>query len=152
MRGKEMSTTSDVFFTFFMVFLVIVLLWPIAAKAERPAPANVSVIPIDSTSNQMLFTDGIEQQFDPFSLMVKFYKKYLTHINSSRCPMHPSCSSFAVQALKDHGEKGLVMIFDRLLRCGRDLEDYTLVFKGGRVLRYDPVIKRFEYNKDESPK
>ena len=147
-----MSTTSDVFFTFFMIFLIIVLFWPMAAKAERPAPAHVSVLPVDGSSKQILFADGIEQQFDPFSLMVKFYKKYLTHINSSRCPMHPSCSSFAAQALKDHGEKGLVMIFDRLLRCGRDLEDYTLVFKRGRVLRYDPVIKRFEYNKDESPK
>ena len=140
------------FKVFFYGFFVIALFRPMAAKAERHAPAHASVIPVDGSSNHMPFVDSGEQQLDPFSLMVKFYKKYLTHINSSRCPMHPSCSSFAVQALKDHGEKGLVMIFDRLLRCGRDLEDYTLLFKRGRVLHYDPVIQGFECNTDESPK
>lgn len=66
--------------------------------------------------------------------------------------MYPSCSEFAAQALQNRGEKGLPLIFDRLLRCGRDLDDYDLTFKRGRVLHDDPVIQKFNCKKYQSSK
>lgn len=137
---------------FCLIFSVIILFCSIIAKAEKLTSVNVSSITVNSSSNQILFTAGAEEDLTPFSLMIRLYKKYLSPINSSRCPMYPSCSSFAAQALRFHGEKGLIMTFDRLLRCGQDLKDYTLIVKKGRVLHYDPVIQRFECNTDESPK
>ncbi|MGA1796417.1 MAG: membrane protein insertion efficiency factor YidD [bacterium] len=75
----------------------------------------------------------------PFSWMIRLYQRHISPINGGRCPMYPSCSRFAVQAVEEEGAKGLLMTFDRLLRCGRDLEGYPLIFHGGRVLRHDPV-------------
>ncbi|MGA1842297.1 MAG: membrane protein insertion efficiency factor YidD [bacterium] len=125
---------------------------PVSSKSEQPKPVNETFIPINSSSARIPFIEGEEEDLSPFSWMIKLYKRYLSPVNSSRCPMYPSCSSFASHALRYHQEKGLIMSFDRLLRCGRDLEDYPLVFKRGRVLRYDPVIQPFEHNTDDSPK
>jgi hypothetical protein len=96
--------------------------------------------------------EGGANDLAPFSWMIRLYQKYISPTNDSRCPMHPSCSEFAIQALRDEGPKGLVMIFDRLLRCGRDLEDYPIVIQRGHILHYDPVTKRLECKINEPPK
>jgi hypothetical protein len=152
LKNDAMSNSSGYVSLFCIVLFLIILFWSVIAKAEKPTPINEPLIPINSSSNRIPFTEKGEEDLAPFSWMIKLYKRYLSPINSSRCPMYPSCSSFTAQALRYHGEKGLIMAFDRLLRCGRDLEDYTLLFKRGRVLYYDPVIQRFECNRDESPK
>lgn len=78
-----------------------------------------------------------------FSLwVIRLYQRYISPVDGSRCPMYPSCSQFAIQAIKQRGTMGIVMTFDRLLRCGRDLGDYPLTFKDGRTLSYDPVMHR----------
>ena len=52
---------------------------------------------------------------------VLFFKKYISPIDGSRCPMFPSCSQYCLDAIEKHGIlKGWVMSCDRLLRCGRD--------------------------------
>lgn len=150
--NDEMRTSSNCISLFYLVLSVTILFWSVTAKAEKSAPINTPLIPVNSASNQIPFAEGGKEDLTPFSWMIKLYKRYLSPVNSSRCPMYPSCSSFAAQALRYHREKGLIMAFDRLLRCGRDLEDYTLLFKRGRFLHYDPVIKGFECNTDESPK
>jgi uncharacterized protein len=52
---------------------------------------------------------------------IHFYQKYLSGADGHRCPMTPSCSGYAVQALRRHGAfLGWIMTCDRLMRCGRD--------------------------------
>ena len=52
---------------------------------------------------------------------IRFFQRYLSSADGHRCPMTPSCSSYALQAVKRHGSiKGWIMASDRLLRCGRD--------------------------------
>ncbi len=123
-----------------VIFSAIILLWPAIAGPENP-PSTCRV------------TDKMEDSA-PFPWMINLYQKYISPINGDRCPMHPSCSSFAAQALREKGEmgEGLVMVFDRLLRCGRDLKHYNLVFKRGRIVHYDPVMQRSECRIHESPK
>lgn len=52
---------------------------------------------------------------------IRFYQKYLSGADGHRCPMTPSCSNYALQAMQRHGAiKGWIMACDRLMRCGRD--------------------------------
>ena len=152
-KNNIMSILSGNVSIFCIVILSLIILFtPVIAESEQPKPINGPLILMISSSEQIPFAEQGEEDLSPFSLMIKLYKRYLSPANSSRCPMYPSCSSFAAQALKYHGETGLVMAFDRLLRCGRDLEDYPLFFERRRVLRFDPVPKMPECKADESPK
>lgn len=52
---------------------------------------------------------------------IRFFQKYLSGADGNRCPMTPSCSSYAIQAIQRHGTvKGWIMACDRLMRCGHD--------------------------------
>lgn len=52
---------------------------------------------------------------------IHFYQQYLSSADGHRCPMTPSCSGYAVQAIRRHGPfLGWIMACDRLMRCGRD--------------------------------
>ena len=92
------------------------------------------------------------QEITPFSFMLGIYRSYISPVDGDRCPMYPSCSRFAEEAVKDRGITGAFATFDRLLRCGRDLRDYPLTFKRGRPLHYDPVCREPYCKRDESCK
>ena len=52
---------------------------------------------------------------------IRFFQNYLSGADGDRCPMTPSCSSYAIQAVRRHGAvKGWIMACDRLMRCGHD--------------------------------
>jgi|GEM_PF-641832 len=78
------------------------------------------------------------------SSWIWFYRGPLDHlraVRSGQCPMYPSCSDYSRQALEQHGfAMGAIMMFDRLMRCGRDevhLSPPVLV--DGRRRTYDPL-------------
>ena len=78
---------------------------------------------------------------DIFVYPMRFYQKYLSGADGDRCPMHPSCSSYGIQAVKKHGPLlGYFMACDRLMRCGRD-EKYIgqPIMKDGKQKIYDPI-------------
>jgi putative component of membrane protein insertase Oxa1/YidC/SpoIIIJ protein YidD len=52
---------------------------------------------------------------------VRFFQRFLSNADGDRCPMTPSCSSYAIEAMRRHGAvKGWIMACDRLMRCGHD--------------------------------
>lgn len=52
---------------------------------------------------------------------ILFYRAFLSGADGHRCPMTPSCSSYAITAMRRHGAlMGWIMATDRLMRCGRD--------------------------------
>jgi putative component of membrane protein insertase Oxa1/YidC/SpoIIIJ protein YidD len=52
---------------------------------------------------------------------IHFFRHYLSRADGNRCPMTPSCSSYALTAIERHGALlGWIMACDRLMRCGRD--------------------------------
>ncbi len=52
---------------------------------------------------------------------IRFFQNYLSGADGHRCPMTPSCSSYALQAIQRHGAiQGWIMACDRLMRCGHD--------------------------------
>ena len=53
--------------------------------------------------------------------IIQLYEKYISPVDGERCPMYPTCSAYARQAIQQHGLFiGWIMACDRLVRCGRD--------------------------------
>ncbi|EEH64303.1 conserved hypothetical protein YidD [Gleimia coleocanis DSM 15436] len=49
---------------------------------------------------------------------IRFYQLYISPAFPPRCRYYPSCSTYAVEAIKVHGPiKGLILGTYRLLRC-----------------------------------
>ena len=73
--------------------------------------------------------------------LVRFYQEHISQVDGDRCPMAPSCSSYARQAIDKHGIViGWVMACDRLVRCGRcEVKLSPKVMIKGREYVYDPV-------------
>ena len=62
---------------------------------------------------------AVEKGF--LSDIISLYQAHASPVLGERCPMHPSCSHYAQNALHQHGlVKGWIMACDRLIRCGRD--------------------------------
>lgn len=60
---------------------------------------------------------------------IHLYQKYLSPLKKTKCPYIPSCSAYAVEAIKKYGAvKGGLLAMWRILRCNP-------FSKGG----YDPV-------------
>lgn len=78
-------------------------------------------------------------------MFIKFYQGPLNRFSAVRqgvCPMHPSCSEYASEALSVFGfPRGLIMMFDRLIRCGGDeVRLSPAIYVNGSLKCYDPVI------------
>lgn len=76
--------------------------------------------------------------------LLAFYRGPLDHLQAVRsgaCPMHPSCSAYAREAVAAHGPvKGWIMVMDRLLRCGRDEGDHApTIYINGLPKIHDPL-------------
>ena len=49
---------------------------------------------------------------------IRLYQRVLSPLMPARCKYHPTCSEYAVQAIRMHGVmRGLVLAGWRLLRC-----------------------------------
>ena len=88
----------------------------------------------------------VDERYNPFSAMVRFYRGPLNHLSAVRigqCPMYPSDSDYSLQSLEKHGMiMGWMMTLDRLMRCGRDETKLApRVLVDGKWKSYDPVEK-----------
>ena len=64
-----------------------------------------------------------------FIYLIKFYKKYISPMKSTKCPYIPSCSDYGLEAVMKYGAvKGGFLALWRIIRCNP-------FSKGG----YDPV-------------
>ena len=75
------------------------------------------------------------------NFILDFYQNHISVVDGNRCPMYPSCSSYASRAFEKHGPVlGWIMSCDRLVRCGRDEADVSeKAVVNSHQLIYDPV-------------
>jgi len=73
------------------------------------------------------------------ALPIHAYRLLVSPLVGQRCKYHPSCSQYALDALREHGVlRGLVLAGWRLLRCnpwsrgGVDYARDQTLFKAGR--------------------
>ena len=75
-----------------------------------------------------------------FSKIIRAYQVCISPLHKPCCRFYPTCSNYALEALKTHGVlKGGWYSFKRILRCNP-------LFKGG----YDPVPAKKIRNKNFS--
>ena len=49
---------------------------------------------------------------------IRFYQRYISPLTPPSCRFTPSCSNYAIQAIRKHGPfKGLALAVWRILRC-----------------------------------
>ncbi|MGZ3578024.1 MAG: membrane protein insertion efficiency factor YidD [Syntrophales bacterium] len=71
---------------------------------------------------------------------IRFYQQYISPVIGDRCQMYPSCSSYAIEAIKKHGCLiGSVMTSDRLIHESNETDHAPLIEKEGDYGYYDPV-------------
>ena len=50
--------------------------------------------------------------------LIKIYQKFLSPLLGQNCRFHPTCSEYAVEALRIHGTwRGSVLAVKRIIRC-----------------------------------
>ncbi|MDY0292320.1 MAG: membrane protein insertion efficiency factor YidD [Desulfuromonadaceae bacterium] len=86
--------------------------------------------PMATTSNEL----------NPLVQGVRFFQKFISPVDGPRCPMYPTCSTYALQALQRHGPVlGSFLSVDRLLHETTPAEQ-TIPLQGFERLRYyDPL-------------
>jgi putative membrane protein insertion efficiency factor len=68
------------------------------------------------------------------SLLVRGYRTLVSPLVPPRCKYHPTCSQYALDALREFGfVRGSVLALWRLLRCN-PLSDGGVDFVGGQTL------------------
>lgn len=76
---------------------------------------------------------------DYFLQAGKFFQVFISPADGDRCPMYPSCSTYAMEAVRTYGVlKGAILASDRLLRCGRE-KDYPLILHQQQFHYLDPL-------------
>ena len=76
----------------------------------------------------------------PFWLGIRFFQKVISPIDGPRCPMHPTCSRYALEAIRRNGAAiGILMAADRLIRDNGDYRRYRRVVVHGQERFNDPV-------------
>lgn len=73
------------------------------------------------------------------TFLYKVYKKFVSEIDGSHCPMYPSCSRYGRDSIAKYGLKGVFMTADRLNRCGHDLKRYKVTAIGDTSHYLDEV-------------
>lgn len=65
--------------------------------------------------------------------LIRLYQRFISPLTGAHCRYYPTCSQYAIEALKKHGfVKGSILSAKRILRCNP-------LFKGG----VDPVPEKF---------
>jgi len=76
----------------------------------------------------------------PGTIAINIYQRWISPYKGSSCPMTPSDSAYARQAVRRNGIiLGVIQSFDRLNRCGHDLDKYPLVRTPSGLRYADPV-------------
>ncbi len=85
-------------------------------------------------------TDATATELSLLHSGIHFFQNYISPVDGSRCPMSPTCSTYALQALDKHGPwLGTLLTVDRLLHENDPREKRIPVYGGDRLRFYDPL-------------
>jgi hypothetical protein len=79
------------------------------------------------------------------------FQEYISVVDGDRCPMKPTCSTYALYAIKKHGFFiGAVMTADRLIHESDEIRYAPAIIQGESVSFHDPVSNNdFWFDKDK---
>ncbi len=128
--------------------LISLILFNVISSAQTPEELNElkrkSTSKIESKYIQSAKQYNSEYQLF-FGNMFLFYKKYVSSQDASSCSFTPSCSEYALMAIKKQGIfEGIVNFWDRFSRCNGMSPEYYPLDNVHKVL-IDPV-RDWHYN------
>ena len=66
--------------------------------------------------------------------MIGLFSRYISKVDGDRCAMYPTCASYGMQAVRKYGALiSIVMISDRLIHEGNEMDSAPLVEVGGKM-------------------
>jgi len=75
-----------------------------------------------------------------FSAPVHFYQHFLSHQWGRSCAYYPSCSNYALSAIRRHGALvGSMLAFDRLQHEADEARTSPRILTGGQIKFFDPL-------------
>ena len=82
------------------------------------------------------------REASPALLPIRFYQRVASPIDGRDCPSWPTCSQYALQAVRAHGLLvGSWLAIDRLIHEADDLRRPAWVRAGGRLRSFDPLSR-----------
>jgi putative component of membrane protein insertase Oxa1/YidC/SpoIIIJ protein YidD len=76
---------------------------------------------------------------------IHFFREYVSSVDGDRCVMHPSCSSYSINAIEKHGFIiGYIMTVDRLIHENDEM-DIAEVIKIGETTRYHDSVENNDF-------
>ncbi len=76
----------------------------------------------------------------PLGWALRFYRATVSRVDGDRCPSYPSCSAYAVQAVREHGPLlGFLLTAGRLVSEADEAAFAPRIRVGGRWKVYSPV-------------
>lgn len=76
----------------------------------------------------------------PLIALIRLYQAWFSPVYGNRCPMSPSCSRYAIDAIGKHGPVvGIVMTSGRLMHEADERKFAPIRNAGDRYLFFDPV-------------
>lgn len=136
-RGQNRS--SRLFFAA-LIIPAIALFFAQAALADETLlrgprkTVRTSVEPKERTTGKHDILEEIA------SAPVLFYQRFLRPHWGHRCAYHPSCSNYALLAIRKHGALfGSMMTFDRLQHEADEARTSPLILTGGQIKIHDPL-------------
>lgn len=121
--------------------LSILIMLLLAYATQACARDDLMKGPWQSVAENRVTYREPQQASGPGAFLVRLYRDYISPIDGSHCPMYPCCSRYSIECFEKHGFfLGLIMTWDRLLRCGRDeLRLSPAIIVSGEQKCYDPV-------------
>jgi putative membrane protein insertion efficiency factor len=72
--------------------------------------------------------------------LIRFFQVYISPVDGDRCPSYPTCSQYAMEAVRKHGAlAGLVMGFGRLIHEADEIHRAPQIRVHDSYRYYDPV-------------
>jgi putative component of membrane protein insertase Oxa1/YidC/SpoIIIJ protein YidD len=103
------------------VFVLIVLATFIGCAGNSDIKNSQNTFSIAAKKDMNGSLESVEDDHTGSHPVFSFYERFISPVDGDRCPMHPTCSAYAKEAVERHGIFiGWIMACDRLVRCGRD--------------------------------
>ena len=123
-----------------VITLVTALIWVQRSPADEGllrGPGKALRAKADKTGTAAGTQDILE---DIATAPILFYQHYLSHQWGQTCAYYPSCSNYALLAIRKHGAVlGTVLTFDRLQHEANEGRTSPPIFTGGQTKIYDPL-------------
>jgi hypothetical protein len=121
-----------------VLFFVASLLWIQAVHADEGLLRGPRKIARAEAAEPSAAQPGIAEKI--VAVPVLFYQHFLGSSWGHQCPSYPSCSNYALLAIRKHGAfLGSVMTFDRLQHEAEEARYSPQILAGGIIKIYDPL-------------